>query len=87
MAVMWLFLATQKAPAVQDFTRDAFDMPGPHQIKKLPLVKLPIAILRLFVRIENIGRRRELWEVDVIDVADCLCEIPKIVSFREASKL
>jgi hypothetical protein len=48
---------------------------------------LPIAVLGLFVATENIGRRREFWKVNVIDVADRLCEIPQIVFLREARKL
>src|SRR5580658_311085 len=88
VTMMWLFFTAQQTAAVQQFARRRiFDLPGADQVKKLPLVQWPVSVLGFLVCIENIRRGGELGKMHVFDVADCSCEIPKIVLFREACKL
>src|SRR5260221_5240752 len=87
VAVVRLFLAAKQAAALQNFARRGLDAPRPHQLKKLPLVRLPVAVLRLLVEVENLGRWGEFGEMHVIDVADGLGEIAQVILLCEARKL
>ena len=88
VTMVWLFFAAQQTTAVQQFARRrVLDLPSADQVKELPLVQLPVSILGFLVRIENISRRREFRKMDVVNIADRLCKIPKIILFRETCKL
>ena len=58
-------------------------MPSADQFKKLPLIQFPVSVLCFLVRIENLRRRRELWEMHVLDIADCFREIAQVIFFAK----
>jgi predicted acetyltransferase len=87
VAVVWFLLAAKKTAAIENFAWRVFNMARPDQVEKLPLVLVPIALLRFLIGIEDVGRRCEFREMHVIDTADRVREIPQIIFLREARKL
>src|ERR1039458_995800 len=88
VAMMGLLFAAQKAPPVQDVAADRFlDSAGAHQIEKLPLVEGPVAVLLLFVGIENFCRGCEIGQMHIVNATDRFGEIFEIVPFREPREL
>ncbi len=87
MTVIRRLLAAEQASPVQQLARDfAFDSTLFHQIKKLLLVKPPVAFLFL-VGVENVLRWRKLGYVRVLNATNRIHKEPEVVALREARQL
>src|SRR5438067_7909671 len=87
MTAVWLVLAAQETPVGDDIARyHLLDAPPLHQRKKLALVGRPAA-LPFPVVVQQLPSRRELGQVDVVEIADRPQEVAQVVPLREASQL
>lgn len=87
VTMMGLLFAAQKAAALErGGVNSFFDFPFSHQIEKSRLVNVPVAFVFL-VCVQNICRRGQQWQVEVINIGNLFEEELKIVLFREASEL
>jgi len=80
--VRFLFAAKQTAIVEQLSRGLVLNVSRPHQVEKLPLVQVPIALLFL-IGVENVLRWGQMRKMHVVDVADDPRKVPKIIFLRE----
>jgi len=88
MTAIGLFLATEQAICIAQFldSPSVFDPTLAHQLEKCVLVFVPLSSTFL-VRVQELRRGGEEWDVCVLDGANFFEKIWKILLLGEAGKL
>src|SRR5260370_34511403 len=87
VAIVGFFFAAEQTAVDEQLSRGlVLDATRPHQVEKLRFVQLPMTFVFL-IAVENILRGCQIRKMHIVDVADDLRKVPKIVFLGDTRQL